>query len=193
MPQINLLTNETKRQVLPWEMLLTLLVRVFIIAFIALLGYYGYLIFRSKTSANKILATQNSIIQTQNEILKHQDRKELLVRQGQLTELSKLVAGHPYWSRLFPELSKVTLKNAYYLGMSAESKGTAKMTVIVPSYTDFDNFLQVFDLKEFNDQFSNVRLIAVTKYQVGEISGIKFDIELTLNTAFIKGLNSPKQ
>lgn len=186
MPQINLLSNETKRQLLPWEILLTVLVRLFAVVFILALAYYGYLIYSSRSASGKIVAKQNTILQLQDQILNHQNRQELLVRQGQIAELEKLVVAHPYWSKFFPELARVTLRNAYYVAFSSDTKGTAKMSVVVPSYTDFDLFLQLFNLPTFAEQFSDVKVVSVNKYQVGSVTGVKFEVELSFNPEFLK-------
>lgn len=186
MPQINLLSNETKEKSLPVGRMLTLFARLFALVFFVVIIYYGYLWYQSKSAANDILAKQNNIIKMQNEVLDNRDRKELLTRQGQLQQLDKLLGSHPYWSKLFPELARVTLKSAYYTALTASGEGAAKMTVIVPTYSDFNNFLSVFDRDEFNKQFSNVAIGSVNKYQVGGTTGIKFDVELKYNTDFLK-------
>lgn len=185
MPQINLLTNSEKPKSLPVQKLLTGLARLFALAFIAVIAYYGYVYYRSRSVVSKILAKQSTIVQMQNEVLNNPSRNELLTRQGQLQELAKLVNDHPYWSKLFPELARVTLKSAYYTTFTADVAGKARMTVIVPTYTEFDAFLQVFD-KSFSDQFSDVKVISVSKYQVAGATGVRFEVELTYKKDFIK-------
>jgi hypothetical protein len=176
--QINLLSNETTRTALPWETLLAVLVRLFAIVFFLCIGYYGYLWYSTRSLAGKIIARQNSISQIQREILNHTDRKELLIRQGQISELEKLLASHTHWSKFFPELARITLKSASYVALSTEESGLAKISVVVPSYSDFASFLTVFEQPEFHEKFNDVKVIAVTKYQASGISGVKFDIEV---------------
>lgn len=132
-------------------------------------------------------ATQEAIIAKQKQILADPNRRQLLVRQGQLQAAGDLVDEHKYWSRLLPELARVTLKNASYISFSADTNNTARMSVTVPSYKDFDQFLQVFDLEDFSKHFSNVTVSSVGKYQQGDAQSVRFDIVLKYDSAFLKG------
>lgn len=186
MPQINLLTSEeTKRHTLPWEIILTVLVRLCFVAFLALIAYYGFLVYRTKSITQQTATTQDSIAQKQNELLTDQNRRELLVRQGQMHEAAALLAKHQYWSKFLPELARVTLKSSAYLAFSTTDKGTARFAVSVPSYTELDEFLQVFDLPDYYQNFSDVKVTSVSKYQIGDLSGLKFEVELKYNPQFL--------
>ena len=186
MPQINLLSTETKQHQLPWEILFTIVARLLVVGVLALFGYYGYIYYNAKTTATKIFQKQNDIISLQNDILNREGRKEVLVRQAQLLEATRLLTNHLYWSQFLPGLARVTLKSSAYIGVSADNKGAARLSVVVPDYTNFDKYLQVFDSKDFNTNFSNVHVINVSKYEVDGIAGVKFDVELTYNLALLK-------
>lgn len=160
-------------------------VRVFIVLFIALVLYWLYLFVQTKVTTKAVADTQAQIIKTQKDILANQKRQELLVRQGQLDAASKLLAEHRYWSRLLPELARVTLKTASYISFSAESSGNAHMSVTVPSYKDFDLFLQVFDLPQFSDHFSHITVSSVGKFQQGDTQMVRFDVALKYDKDFL--------
>lgn len=186
MAQINLLDTEKKHNSLPWERLLSAIVKLLVVVLILVLVYYGYAYFRSKVLAENIYNLQNKIVEMQNKILRHPDRQELLTRQGQIKEIETLFKNHSYWSKLLPELARVTLKNATYLAFSGNQDGSAHLVVSVPSYTDFDQFLQVFDMPEFNENFSDVKITSVSKYLVGDVSGTKFEVNIKYDSDYIK-------
>jgi hypothetical protein len=136
--------------------------------------------------ASTIFDTQTAIIKLQNDILNSPGRKELLVRQGQLAEASKLMVAHPFWSKLLPALGQVTLKSARYLALTADNKGALHLSVTVSTYTDLDKFLQVFDRDEFNRHFGDVKVVSVSKYQVGETNGVKFNVDMKYDTSILR-------
>lgn len=186
MPQINLLSTETKAKSVSTGTIFTLLARLFALAFFAVLGYYGFLFFKSRNTASEIVSKQANITKLQNEVLNNPQRGELLARQGQLQEFNKLVDTHPYWSQFFPELARVTLRSAYYTAFSADGKGAVKITAIVPTYAEFDQFLSVFDKDGYYDRLYNVRVSSVSKFLVGQTNAIKFEVELTYDPELIK-------
>ncbi len=186
MPQINLLGQDSNRYATPWLKGPLYIVRVFVVLFVLLIAYWGYLFVRTRVVTSQVASTQEQIIATQKEILANTTRRELLVRQGQLQAADGLVAEHQYWSKLLPELARVTLRTASYISFSADSAGVAHLSVTVPSYKDFDEFLQVFDLKGFNDHFSQITVSSVGKYQQGDAQLVRFEVALHYDKAFLK-------
>lgn len=186
MPQINLLGQENTHRNAALTRLPLYLVRFFVVLFIAVLLYWVYLYVRVKLVVNKVAVAQADIIRIQKETLADKDRRELLVRQGQLSTLDKLLKDQQYWSKFLPELARVTLKSASYLSFSAGKDGTARMSVTVPTYREFDEFLQVFDLPQFNSKFSNVTVSSIGKYQQGDTQSVRFDVTMQYDVNFLK-------
>lgn len=190
MPQINLLGQENTHRDATLIRLPLYLVRFFVLLFIAVLLYWAYLYVRVKLVVNKVAVAQADIIRIQKETLADKDRRELLVRQGQLSTLDKLLKDQQYWSKFLPELARVTLKSASYLSFSAGKDGTARMSVTVPTYREFDEFLQVFDLPQFNSKFSNVTVSSIGKYQQGDTQSVRFDVTMQYDVTFLKTTSS---
>lgn len=186
MPQINLLGQENTHRNAAFTQLPLYLVRFFIVVFIAVIVYWGYLYVRVKLVVNQVSLVQADIIRIQKETLADKNRRELLVRQGQLSVLDKLLKDQQYWSKFLPELARVTLKSASYLAFSAGKDGIARMTVTVPSYREFDEFLQVFDLLQFNSKFYDLTVSSIGKYQQGDTQSIRFDIAMHYDASFLK-------
>ena len=159
------------------------------LVFITMLCYWGYAYYQSKKIAKDISNKQQAILKLRNDILNSEGRKELLIRQGQLTEATKLLGAHPYWSKFLPELGQVTLKAASYLSISATNAGTLRLSAVAADYNQVDKFLQVFDTNDFNKYFSDVRLFTLSKYQLADTSGIKFDIEMKYDASILKNSN----
>jgi hypothetical protein len=186
MPQINLLGQENTHRNAALMQLPLYLVRFFVLVFIVVLIYWGYLYVQVKLAVNKVSLAQADIIRIQKETLADKNRRELLVRQGQLNALDKLLKDQQYWSKFLPELARVTLKSASYLSFSAGKDGIARMSVTVPSYREFDQFLQVFDLPQFNSKFSDVTVSSIGKYQQGDTQSIRFDVSMRYDSSFLK-------
>lgn len=134
------------------------------------------------------LATVNQEVQSlQAEVSANQDRNELVTRQEQLSELETLISKHVYWSYLLPELARVTLKSARYTEIEAESDGKLNLSVSLPSYGDVEKYMQIFDLPQYNQQFSNVRVMGIDTVQKDAAIEILLRVQLTFNPDYIKG------
>lgn len=189
MPQINLLGQDTKRYSEQFARGPLYAVRFFVFLFVALLCVWGFLFVRTRMVNGTVESTQADIVSQQKKILSDERRRELLVRQGQLDSANRLLASHEYWSRLLPELARVTVKTASYISFLAEANGEAHLKVTVPTYKDFDLFLQVFDLPEFNKVFSHVAVSSVGKFLQGDTQTVRFDVALKYNEDFLKAVN----
>lgn len=185
MPQINLLGQDTERSVGTLGRGPVYIVRIFALLFLLLLAAWGFLALRVKMNMSKANKVQADIRKVQDEIVAMPAWRQVVTRQGQVKAAEGLLDGQQFWSRLLPELARVTLQSASYLSFSADARGTARMSVSVPSYADFDKFLQVFDLPQFNDHFSQVTVSSVEKYQQGDSQLIRFDVAVTYDKAFL--------
>lgn len=190
-PQINLLGQDAQHAA-PWTKGTLYVVRFFVLLFIVVVAYWAYIFVRARLVTQDIAQAQEQIIQTQKEILANQNRRELLVRQGQLKTADALIADYQYWSKLLPELARVTLRGASYISFSADRTGTARLSVTVPSYEAFDQFLQVFDLPPFDEPFSQITVSSVGKYQQGDTQSVRFDVTLKYNQNFLKAQTAPQ-
>lgn len=162
-------------------------------AMTALLGLavlaYIFFYFHQRSLQNQINQARNKTIAAQNEASKNTAREELLTRQGQLSALTPLIKAHSYWSSLLPEIAHISLRQSSYISMDGISSGNLILSVKMPTYADLDKFLQVFDLPEYNRQFSNVRVLSINKATAeGQIAYIML-VQLTFNTDFIKNPN----
>lgn len=185
MPEINLLNTEVKRASIPEEIFLWLMR---LLAFILLLAflYFGYTLFALSRTNASINDEEQKIDQATQDIINNSSRDEVVTRQGQLQQVDTLIQDHVYWSKFFPELARVTLQSAVYSTFSANPDGTAIVTVLVPDYATLDNYLQVFDLPDYNKTFSNVRLVSTTNAPAETGGGIQARISLKYNPEYLK-------
>lgn len=187
MAQINLLDSQKKtsfsKNGYSWlsKGLVALLVLVAIV--------YVYLYFHQNSLQKKINDVRKKTATAQNDASNNTARQELLTRQGQLASLNPLIKDHVYWSGLLPELARISLRQSAYISISAASNGNLILSVQMPSYADLDKFLQVFDLPEYNRQFSNVRVLSISKATEEGAIAYVMRVQLTFSTDFIKNPN----
>jgi len=79
------------------------------------------------------------------------------------------------------------LNTARYTAVEADSTGKLTLSVAVASYEDFEKFMQIFDLPEYNQQFSNVTVLSINKTQRENAIETIVRVQLTFNPTFIKG------
>ncbi len=185
MADINLLDSQAHTNVIRARGKQWLLRLVTIVLVAALLLYAG-LFFMSWRADKKTTEAKQTIENTVAEMQANEKRKELITRQGQLKNIDQLLAAHMYWSTLLPELARVTLTSAQYTSISANDDGSIELTVTVPSYSEAEKFLQVFDLPEYNKQFSNVKVMSLAKTEQGNLLATVMRINLSLSPDFLK-------
>lgn len=188
MSEINLLqTQSTFRQVK--EKSKRWLLRLATLAFILTLGLYGYLFYSDWSGQRQIAEHQAVITKAQNELDNNEKRAELITRQGQLKSANNLLAEHLFWSGVLPELARVTLNSAEYSTIETSEEGDLSLTVTVPTYSDAEKYLQVFDLPQYNKYFSNVRILALTRAQKDNLLQTTMRLKLTLDPELLKQQN----
>ena len=185
MAEINLLDSQVHTNVIRARGKLWLL-RLVTIIFFALILLYAILFLLGLLTDKKISTAKDQIEQYQASLQNNKQREELLTRQGQLKNANQLLDKHLYWSQLLPELARVTLTSAKYTSIIADSKGGLDLTITTPSYTDAEKYLQVFDLPEYNKQFSNVRVMALAKAQQDNLLQTTLRLKLTLSPSFLR-------
>lgn len=187
MPDINLLQSESHDIGSEVSNAARIVARLLVFVVVAAILAYGALFFWGWTTQGSIEKVTTQVAAKQQEILANKDRNELVTRQEQLKELNTLIDEHLYWSYLMPELARVTLKSGRYTNIEAKSDGKLNLTVNLPSYEDIEKFMQIFDLPEYNQQFSNVRIVSIGKTQSENSIETRVSLQLTFNPEFIKG------
>lgn len=188
MSEINLLQSQsTFRQVK--EKSKRWLLRVATLVFILTLALYGYLFYSDWSGQRQIAEHEQVIAETQASLENNAQRSELIARQGQLRNATELIEAHLFWSGLLPELARVTLASAEYSTIETTEEGDLNLTVTVPTYSDAEKYLQVFDLPEYNRYFSNVRVMALSRSQKDNILQTTMRLQLTMDQALLKKSN----
>lgn len=187
MADINLLQSESHDIGSEVSNIARIFARLLVIVVALAIVAYGVMYFFDWSAQKSLEQTKASIQTKQSEIMANKDRNELVTRQEQLQQLETLIDNHLYWSYLMPELARVTLKSGRYANIEATSDGKLNLTVNLPSYEDVEKYLQIFDLPEYNQQFSNVRIVNINKVQTDTSIEIQLTVQLTFNPAFIKG------
>lgn len=164
----------------------SLAVKILVGLLVLVLLYYGYLRWQVSRTENSIRDMQAKTSQVEADALGRPERGEVVTRQAQLQNLDSLIKNHLYWSGMLPQLARVTLKSASYAGLNADTNGTLSLDVIVPNYAEADKYIQVFDLPEFNQQFSDVKVLSINKIQQGSTVQVELKLQLKFNPDFIR-------
>ncbi len=185
MADINLLETQSTVSVVKiqgkrWIFRLAMLFLVLVV------GMYGYLLFSSWRIDSRLSIAQAQIKKAQDSLSGNKQRSELITRQAQITNINKLLDSHLYWSTFLTELSRVTLAQAQYSNIEVDKEGHLNLTVTVPSYAEAEKYLQVFDLPEYNKQFSNVKVMSLSKIQQSDLIKTTMRLQLTLNPELLK-------
>lgn len=186
MSEINLLNNGSDTRVSSQAAGKAWTLRLAGAAFIATLLLYGYLFYSGWSAQKTVDKDQAAISAFQNNINSNKQRKELVTRQGQIKNANTLISEHMSWSYLLPELARVTVQSASYTNIIATSTGALDLTVTVPSYAEADKYLQVFNLPEYNKEFSNVRIMSLVRAQQEDQLQTVMRLQLTYNPEFLK-------
>jgi len=188
MAEINLLATNTKKTTLG-SAIGSLMVKALAVVLLAALAYYGFAFFMVSSMDKKITETKALIESDQQDIISNKARPELLIRQTQLDEAAKLISSHVYWSRFFKDIAKATLQASAYGGFTVDQGGVIIASVLVSDYAALDQWLQVFDLPSFNKNFSDVKIISVTKVDEENFVGLDARVKFTYNLESLKGAN----
>jgi hypothetical protein len=183
--QINLL-KQNKTSSFAQTGIVTILAKLSMVAVILLAIYYVWTFFRVRSVEGDIKALTERISVQKQELAQVEKRDEVLTRQAQLKELDGLISSHIYWSQLLPELAKVTLKQSTYLSFQAREEAGINLSVQVPTISDLDKFLQVFDSAKLNKYFSDLRIGAINKVQENENTFVRVDVQLKYNPELLK-------
>ncbi len=185
MPQINLL-KEKNSNPRALQGMLAIVNIILIVIILGLGAYYGWMYFSVKSNNNNILDIQDKISKEKSAALKQPDRQQLLTRQAQLKELEGLIAKHPYWSAMLPQLATVTLKEASYMSVKLDTAGFLDVSVTVPNTESLDKFLQIFDLPEYYKNFYNLKIGSISNGQKDNKLLTKFDLRMNYNPDLLK-------
>jgi hypothetical protein len=162
------------------------LIWFFLAVLIIIFAYYGWLFFESKSIDNKMAAAEAKISNDNTTVKNTTGSGELFTRQQQIQNLSKLIAAHPYWSQLFKPLADATLKNASYSSLAVGAGNDLNLDVMVPTLEDLDKYTQIFNLPQFYNNFSDVRISGFSKVQDKNSTGIKFEVKMQYNPKIIQ-------
>jgi hypothetical protein len=185
MADINLLSTTTQTSNTA-EHSASLAVKILGGILILLLLFYGYTWLQMRRTQSALASVQTQMNRAQSEAINMKDRGQLITRQGQVQALDTLIKNHLYWSYLLPELARVTLRSASYSTIGADANGVLSLTVNLPSYAEADKYLQVFDLPQYSQQFSDVKVLSITKAQVGSTAQTQLKLQLKFNPEFIR-------
>lgn len=187
MSEINLLHSDHLDSEINGGFLASMLARLFLVLVIVAILLYAGLYFYTWRSSTNLKRVEARAQAARQEAIENSSRNEVVTRQEQLIELETLISKHVYWSYLLPELARVTLSSARYTEIEANSDGTLKLTVNLPSYNEVEKYMQIFDLPEYNQQFSNVRIVGIDTAQNETTIETQLRLELKFNPQFIKG------
>jgi len=180
MAEINLLGTDRQQQQ-KRKNFGSLITAIFVILLVLLFAFYGYLLLRGRQLGTDTTELQAQIAQAEQDIRNNSEKNQLFTRQAQLADLQKLLRDHLNWSRIVPELSRVTLRSTAYTDFSSEDDGTIVMTLDAPNFVELDKFLQVFDLPQYAQNVSDVRIRSISKAQEDDSLRLRAKIEFTYN------------
>ena len=184
MAEINLLKTPGSDHSI-WENASGWVVKILVVLALGVIGYYGYLFLKVKSTEKQIVEVTDSIVRSKTEALNMPGREEFMVRQAQAKEFTALSGSHVYFSKFLPALAKVTYKSAYYNNVNLTVQGKITMQVVVPTLAEVDKFLQVFDDPEISKNFFNVRLGGFTQVQDQTGPAYLFTIQMDYNPGIL--------
>lgn len=186
MSEINLLKTTTATTTDVGSKVTRIAIRALLGILILVIGFYVFLFLAQWSTNKKIRIANEAVQQVQTEVMNNKARQEVVTRQGQVKAANDLIANHSYWSKLLPELARISLSSASYSSISADADGKLSLIVKVSSYSDLEKFMQIFDLPAYNQQFSNVKLVSVNKIQQDATIVLSAGIELTFDPNYLK-------
>lgn len=187
MSEINLLRNDQSEDRFDAGFVALTVARILLAIVVLIIAVYAILFFLNWRNTGKLTEVKAKVETVQAEILNNEDRNEVITRQEQIKELDALIGKHVYWSYLFPELARVTLRSATFTQIEADREGLLTMTANLPNYADIEKFMQIFDLPEYNQQFSNVRILSISTVQSEDVIRTQVRLQLMFNPEYIKG------
>lgn len=147
---------------------------------------YGFLAFDESRRGSEIDSIRAEIQSIEAQVTSSTELREILVRQGQVKGFQKVATDYSYWSRLLPELARVTLKTGGYASVNVDSDYQLRLGLVLPDFADFDKYLQVFDNPQFNKNLYNVRVVAASKYQSDQTKGVKVELEISVKPDLLR-------
>ena len=185
MAQINLLKQSTQTHSFI-DNTPKILARIFLVVLSLLIIYYLWLFFSSKSIDSQTAKATAKINADTQSALNMKNRDEVLTRQQQVKSLAGLISSHVYWSQLFPELARVTLKTASYSSLKVGLNNDLGLTVTVPSLADLDKYMQIFNLASFNQNFSEIRIGGFNKIQGVNSNSVQFQVLMKYSPGLIQ-------
>lgn len=177
MAQINLLKQQSESESLI-QKAPTILVRILAVLALAVIAYYAWMYIREKRIVKEIQEVETNVSQLYAEAMSIPGRQELFTRQGQLKEYMTISSAHKYFSQIFLPLAQVTLKTAKYSNFQASEDGTINLSTTVPDIKDVDKFIQIFNIPQFYENFSDVRIGSLNRLQ--DETGVSYRFDLTM-------------
>lgn len=81
----------------------------------------------------------------------------------------------------------MTLKTASYDSMQVNpADSSLQLTAEVPSLQELDKYMQVFDLPEFNNYFSNVRIGSFGTTQSASGNAVRFTVVMNYDPSLVQ-------
>lgn len=189
MAEINLLGSSQTNKSQGIAPFIPLFNRLFVGLLVLVIALYGWFWYREGKIDDQSAQINDQVNAAQQKLMNDPSRNELLTRQGQIQDLTRLARNHFYWSILLQELPKMDLKTAQLLAFNANSQGVATMVVSVTSYADLDRFLQVFDKASVNQTFSDIQIKSVSKTEQNGQPLIKAKIQVKHRLDFIRNVD----
>lgn len=189
MPEINLLSQNQKASTMELGRFSSKLVSLLGFLVIVMVVGWMFLFYQNKATQNEIFNVQDEIKKQSEAIVSNPERTAVIKKQGQLKLYNELLANQQHWSDLLAtDLAAVTLKTSSYQSLFGPGDGTLKLSVSVPTYNDFDKYMQVFKLPEVNKVFSDPKVISVSTTQKESNLSINFEILVKYDQAKFTGL-----
>lgn len=182
MANINLLGQENfqSQPKITGEKIGTTLSVVGALILVLIVAAYWWFVWQEKSVISDTADLKTKFAVLDKEVSSSPIRKEAILRQGQILELKQLLGGYTYWSRLLPELSKVTLKTSGYVSLTASSDKNLHLNVVMPDFAEFDKFLKVFDNSVYNTKFKNLKVVSAGRFQNEQGSGVRAEVEVQI-------------
>lgn len=195
MANINLLGQENfqSQPKITGEKIGTTLSVIGALILVLIVAAYWWFVWQEKSTMSDTADLKTKFTVLEKEVSSSPIRKEAILRQGQILELKQLLGGYTYWSRLLPELSKVTLKTSGYVSLTASSDKNLHLNVVMPDFAEFDKFLKVFDNSVYNTKFKNLKVVSAGRFQNEQGSGVRAEVEVQIKPELLNKMEGGQQ
>ena len=178
LPDVNLIPEEIRIKLEPKRKLKTLVVAV-VICLAVILLFWGGMIWQQSRIQKDIEGVIAEAEMVQSEIASFESvRKTGEQLNSKISLVEQTLDSHIYWTNFLAELENHTLPEVYYKNLACDTAGKVNLSATT---TDLQSLAKQYTIFQNAEEFvDSVEISAVTMGREGEVSGVTFNISLSV-------------